>query len=464
MENARDLGIYSEVPFLDKVQRGLTAALAALFANRVALFLWDIVFIVFMSAIVSHEARASSASRSFRMILLTLLLTVFVAWGVVLWRFVGPLVERLAFGLPVFGQLGGLPSRTFFTAMKCACAIDYTFRPDEQQTAKRFCEVDRELVKQTLGLKFQAVSVQSPSLPPFDEVWNDKILKLWAMVSPSRFVTYGDLISSSNIGMTIEAPRLISVSQLVAPLIKIIEMIMVFLLARFLDGHVSLLTVIQVGLFLDLSLSLVLFNYHAHQSSEFPISFLVQADLTEDLKENIKALAGRVLHPKKITMRTGYLSLIQGYFSALVVSGGLLNALSMFLLVGIVLGLSYLWRPASFGAILPWYEHFSLGLLLVTAGLILAYHLMFLILRNFKTLLAPIVGGVIAVAVPYACIYLAGGHVDFTQAKNNLVAVFTGAGTILATVIASRVKKVMGSDGEEKGKDEEKKDTAGELV
>jgi hypothetical protein len=460
MENVGQFGIYDEVPFLDKVQRFLNQVLTLLFMNNPAVMVREIGSIIFMSVIVSRDARLHSSSREFRIALITVLIVAFAAWGRwILAEFMGPLIARLAYGSNVFGVLGGVPSRTFFTAVKGAFHIDYEFHEEDQKTVILFCGADRELVKLGLRENYEELNKERPAgaapPPDFEEIWTRNILPIRTQVGPNRFVTYGEVIASGNIGVTVEAPRLMNVSVLVAPIIGIMQLTMVYLLARLLDGQTTLLTVIQVTLFLNLLLALVIFNYHAHQSTELPLTFLEQPGITEQLQEDINTLTGRVLRPKKITMKKGYLGLIQGYFSVLVMSAAFLNTLSTFLLVGIVLALTHFWQPAAMQAISPWYWQFSQGLLLVAAGMVLTYHAVFLILRNFKMLLAPIVSGLIVVVVPYACIYLAGGHVDFSEAKNSIIAVITGAGALLATAISSSVKKAMGSgDDDGKSKDE----------
>lgn len=460
MENARDLGIYGEEPFLNKLQRGLTVVLRILFANPLALLLWDIVFVVFMAVIVSREARAHSPSQAFRVTVMVILVVIFTLWGYLLSRYLAPLAERLAFGPPIFRKLGGLQSKTFFTAVKCAHAIKFKFSPEDSAVANEFCRVDQELVQQSLRSKYLATpSAQGVSGTPadFDEIWS-RILGIRIKVGPNQFVTYGETLTTNDLGFTMEAPKLQSVSSLVAPLIKLIQMIMVYLLCRFLNGQANLLTVVQVGFFLSLVLSLILFNYHAHQNANIPISFAALEGLTEDLRNRMKALAGRILRPKKIAIKKGYLGLIQDYFSAVLAVVTPINALSTLLLVGIVLLLALVWQPAILSRILPWYKDFSIGLFLVAAGLIATYHLTFLILRNFRLLVAPIAAGVLIVVLPYAFTYLATGRANLNQFRNELIAVFTGLATTLTTTISSRVKKALVGDDEEKKDRKEKEE------
>jgi hypothetical protein len=230
------------------------------------------------------------------------------------------------------------------------------------------------------------------------------------------------------------------------------------------DGRLQLLTVAQFSLFLCLIVCLILFLYHAHQNATLTLfGNLLSLNLSEELKQRAKLFEGLKIRPAKVLVTKRYLTLIQNYFGELIALITLLNTASSLLIVGVVLLVTKLWHPASFRAILPWYREFSVCLLFIPLGLLATYFLMFVILRNLKLVLAPLVLGLLTVLIPYAFTYLIGGSVDIGQVRNSVVAIFTGLGATLATVVASRMKKVMEADGEsdKPGKNEQATATAG---
>jgi hypothetical protein len=214
-----------------------------------------------------------------------------------------------------------------------------------------------------------------------------------------------------------------------------------------------------MGFFLGLTLCLILFNYHAHQSAE--ISFLdaeLVPGLPDPIRQQLKELSGKVLRPLKVTVTKRYLVLIQNYFSGILAMSILVNTVAGLILVAVTLLIARVAHFSAMDTILHWYRNFSIGLILIQFGLLASYHLMFLMLRSFKLIMASVIVTILTAFLPYALIYLASGKVDFNEMKNTYLALGTSLVTGLTVTITSLVKKNM--EGDEKPDEDEKTESA----
>ena len=463
MPDDSDLGIYSEVPFLDSLQRGLTRLLTFLFLTKAASFAWDLGYVLVVSAVIGWQAWVHARSVTFGVCLMVILFLVFAVWGLLLTRTL-PVLLRLQYGPPVFGALGGLPRRLFFLVVRCADAFKWAFAPEDLERVKTFGRIDRDVSEWSLKSAYHNVfaAKRPPELQDFEEswshVWRENILDLEIQVGPNRFLKFEEALAEDNFGIRIEPVKLTVVSTILAPIVKMVQLVMICLLARFLDGKIHLLTVVQSGLFVSLIVCLILFLYHAHQNAVIPFVGSMVPNLPEQLKQQLKPFEGLTIRPKKVSVTKRYLTLIQNHFAEGLALLTFVNALSSLLIVSIVLLVTWVWHRDILAEVVPWYRELSVGLLFIPLGLLATYFVMFLVLRNVKLILAPLVVGLLMALLPYALTYLVGGRIDLSQVKNALVAVFMGLGTGLTTLVASRVKKIMENDGDSDAA--EKKDPA----
>jgi hypothetical protein len=410
-----------------------------------------------MAFIVSHELSLNSPRAGFRIAVIVSLGLVLLVWGGVLAKFLLPHVGRLFFGPPVFGSLGGLPRKIFFTAIKCAHEKTFKFRPSDLEIVNSQGKLDRDVTEFTLKsryhemLKVRPPEEQASFEESWAEIWKNEILGLRIQTGKNQFITYEEALEGDNLDWRIEPLRLLAVGEVIAPIMKMAQLLLAYLLCIYLDGKINLLTFIQAEFFMGLILCLVLFNYHAHQGTE--ISFLdaaVVRGLPDDITQRIKGFAGKVLRPIRVTVTKRYLVLIQNYFSTILVTSTFLNAISGLVMVGVVLLFTRIAYLAATDKVFHWYRDFSAGLILIAFGLIASYHLMFLLLRSFKLILAPVIVTLLTAFLPYAFIYLAAGKVDFNEMKNTYLAIGTSVITGLTAAITSRVKKTMEDDDTEK--------------
>lgn len=458
MADVGELGIYSETPALDQWQKRLSALLVILFGNNRAMILWDLCFILLATWTVSHAARLHSTSSLFRGVIFVLLLIVTVAWGRLLAVRFLPLITAMEFGGPIYGALGGSPRRLYFLCIRCANAIQFNFAPDDLETVRTFGRIDTDITEWQLKTAYRRLleSRNSDKLQQFDQnwnrVWQDEILSMKIRIGPNKFITCREAFSEDNAGLRIEPLKLTAVGIIVAVIMKMIQVVVIVMLAAYLDGRIHMLTVVQTGLCLSLVMCLIVFNYHSHQNSEIPLLGSIVGELPEDIENRLRPLVGKVVRPNKVTVNKRYLTMVQNYFAELLANATLVNTALLLVLVLLTLGITRILQPAVFHAVVPWYKSFSIGLICIPVFLFVSYHAIFFALRNLKLFFAPVIIGLLTALLPYLFTYLAGGRVSLDQIHNSYLAVFTGLAGGLTASITARVKKNLEADGDNEEK------------
>src|SRR6185503_1305883 len=109
--NKKDLGIYSESPFVDRVQKFLNKLL--IFFLR-SLLIRDIIFSFLLAFIFSFQILKNSNSVIIDILFIVISFVVYFVLGLLLLKIL-PKINQLFYGRPVFGKIGGQPRRMFFT-------------------------------------------------------------------------------------------------------------------------------------------------------------------------------------------------------------------------------------------------------------------------------------------------------------------------------------------------------------
>jgi hypothetical protein len=236
MSNETDLGIYSEEPFLDWLQRGLGGLLWLLLVNKAAEFFWDTGSVVVLSIIISRAARAQVGKVGFGISLVTILILVCLAWGAFLGKWLLPALSRLVYGSPIFGELGGTARRVFFTWVRCADALNWAFRPDDLAKIKEFGNLDRDVYEWSLKTSYYRLHKKQDA-GETDEL-KDKWLKVWkgildlqVRLGHNRWIKLDEAFAEENCGIRIEPIKLAGVSAILGPIVKLVQLVMIYLLA-----------------------------------------------------------------------------------------------------------------------------------------------------------------------------------------------------------------------------------------
>jgi len=263
-----DLGIYSDVPFLDRLMRLLSAALYLLVVNPISAGILDIIVSLMFILVISSWLRAVSHSTLFGILVFVVLVIVGVIYGTVLVRLF-PALERLVLGDTVFGRVGGMRRKIFFTSLKLAHAIKYEFNEHDSQRLQEHGALDRDLTEAWLKWSYRTNIYEklTPPRPDFELSWN----KLWnetILNVGTEGRTLRDALTSDEVAFSVIPLQLIKSTAFVSPFIKIFQLILIFVLARYLDGASQLVTVIQTCVALSFIFSILWFIHHAYKLSE----------------------------------------------------------------------------------------------------------------------------------------------------------------------------------------------------
>src|SRR5712692_1934813 len=160
-----DLGIYSDVPFLDRLMRLFSVALWLLVVNPISAAALDIIVSLLFILVVSSKLRALPHTTLFGVFVIVVLAIVAVIYGTVLLKFF-PALDRLVLGDSVFGRVGGMRRKIFFTSLKLAHAIKYEFNEQDSQRVQEHGALDRDLTEAWLKLSYRTNVYEKMTPPP----------------------------------------------------------------------------------------------------------------------------------------------------------------------------------------------------------------------------------------------------------------------------------------------------------
>lgn len=457
MSDPKSLGIYSEVPLLDKIQTTLAKLLYRLFGNTLASSLWDLSFIIVAAFIFTHELRANSNNNIVETLVIVIFVALFLGWGAILGKSVFPRFSDVVFGQLIFGKIGGLPKRLFFTALKSSDAIQFEFEKGDLKVIKALAEIDSELTEDVLKHNYsrvvglEAEEEQAKLDRRWKKIWRDEILKVGTRDPSGKGLTFADFISTKNFASRIEPLKIQAVMNLILPLMILFQIFMLILIYNYLEGNTGLITVIQGGLAMSFILSSVLFSFHSHQNTEITIlgsAVPLPEEVEKKYADRLKKIQDKKIHPVNVTVKKHYLSVIRDFFALpLFWIGGVLNAFTCLLFVGVTVLIGFIWFRAGMLELLPWYRDLAVAFLLVPLGLLASYYISFLTLQYARLLLAPLIIAMLAAVLPFLISYLFTGQIDLSQAQNSIIAAGTAIVSGVVAAITSQVKGAIEGKG-----------------
>ena len=296
--------------------------------------------------------------------------------------------------------------------------------------------LNRELTEQMLKYNYRAVlrneSTTEQEPADFDEqwsnIWRKRIMTTSARTSTGETVTFDEFLAEDNFATNVEPMKLQAVTVLVSPIVLLAQVVVIIFLDRFLSNHVDLVTVIQVGLFSSLIISLLLFDFHAHQNAEVPVVNTLSAfpkEVVKPFADRIKSFGEEPFRPVKVTITKLYLSLVRDYFGVSTFWAALLNTCTFLICMGLSLSIGFILQPTNMSRVLPWYKSMAIGLSFLPFGMLAGYYLAFLVVQYARVLIAPIIVGLLAAVLPYALGYLFTGQIDVAKVQNSVLAAGT---------------------------------------
>lgn len=443
-----DLGIYSDIPFFDRLIRYFNVALWILAINPVSNIILDIIVSLGFILVVTSRLRAEPHGRLMGIFIVVVLIVVASLYGNLLLKSL-PAMERLVLGDSVFGKIGGMRRKIFFTSLKLAHDIKYEFNQFDSERLQQHAALDRDLTEALLKLNYRKNvydKLESPSADVdtmWTKLWNETILNVG-----TEGRTLRDALTSDEVAFSMIPMQLTVTETLVAPFIKIFQVIVFFFLVRYLNGASPLITMIQVCIGLSFIFSILWFIYHAYRLSE--IQYLGLLELPEELRpefdSRLRQFEDMKVHPTNITLGKRYLSIIRNYLVSSLGRSLLLNTVFALILVGITLVIGRVFFASQYVDLTLWYRQFALGACLLSLLFLVSYYVSFLLLQNLRGIIAPLLASVVAALSPSVITFVVTGKFQLSQFTTQLSATLAGLGILFTASISQRVKKKLADE------------------
>lgn len=452
MGNEQELGIYSEIPLLQRIERVVASIMYILFLNPISLILTSIIWILWTILIVSSKLRIHIDDTLLIIEIIAVLLVIALAWDYLLYKSRDALIKQFITGKPIFGRLGGMGRNTFFTFLKASDTIKFEFKDEDLEKVKEYNRLDVEITEEMLKLNYRRnVYKPSDSTDPTDfeskwsKIWNEEILKVSA-----EGISFKDVLTEDKFAPRVIPFRMLASINMFSPLMNMFQVVMFYLILRLINGSIEAVTVVQAGVFLCFILSITWFIFCSYQITEIPLLGnydMLPKEIKEKFSDRLKPFLGATVTPKNVTVKNRYFSLMRSFQTRLI-SITFLNSLLALILVGIILIIVTLWNPTNVESIVSWYRYFSIGVILLPLAFFAGYYLTSIIIQHFRQVLSSVILAFLAVVLPFAINYLLTGYFEFSEIKNALIAFITGFNVLLAGIVVSQIRKILEREDE----------------
>ncbi|HEU5240251.1 MAG TPA: hypothetical protein VFU37_24160, partial [Pyrinomonadaceae bacterium] len=428
-----DLGIYSDVPFLDRLIRVFNVAWWIVAVNPISGAILDIAISLLFIFVVSSRLRALPHGRWFGAFVVALLVISTVIYGIVLVK-IFPTLQRMVLGDSVFGKIGGMPRKLFFTSLKLAHSIKYEFNQFDSERLQQHAALDRDLTEALLKRSYLTNVYKKTNAPPEDldttwaKLWNETILNVGTEGSTLR-----DALTSEEVAFSLIPMQLTMSTTFVSPVIKISQLILFYVLTRYLNDTSPLITMIQLCIGLSFILSILWFIYHAYRMNEIEYIGVLEelpAELQKEFAPRLQQFENMKVRPTKITLNKRYLSIVRNYLVTSLGRDLLLNTIFTLVLVGVSLVIGRLAFPGQFGELALWYRRFAFWAFLISLLFLIGYYVSFWILQHVRTVVAPILASLVGALSPFLISFILTGKFQLSQFTSQLSATLAAAGIL----------------------------------
>ena len=370
------------------------------------------------------------------------LVTVFVIFllGGLLQRF----WPRLILGGPVYGDLGGMPRRSFDAAIKARPYIKVELFERDQEPVTRFNTIQQRLMHDMLRANYMRLSgVTGTPEEEIEAEWQ----KVWERDILDRPVdghTLREAADVNRFGLSYTMMVLARSHTFMPLLTSLFWAVIVMLVYYHANGSLDLLTTVQIGLLLSLLLAAAWHRIALHSLSEVPLSFQMGLALPEpgasEFAEDIERLEGYRVRPRKIDLQPPFYSIFRDYQSRLLLGGPMAAVLVMLIVLGLTQGMISLIDSSFALQAWAWHRTVLIGILTAAVTLTATFYLFSLLMQYFRALLATLVASSLTVALPFILDFLVSDGADVLQLREILIAVGSAASVALVTFMTSRVK------------------------
>jgi hypothetical protein len=452
MIDDRDLGIQSNTPLAGKIAEILGIIIYLLFLNPVAFFLTDLLWIILSALVISHTLREELQRGFWGFLIVVLLVLVSVVWGAMLNAFLMGWFNRLVFGRPIFGKVGGADRVSFYTSLRASRLLHIEIDEADRDLAREFDRLDMDVTKYLLHQNYQAFINKRFAGDPdalakvggeWEDVWENKLLNMGLPDYKLR-----DAFDLDNIAYRVVPLKLTASASLISPLLKFFQLAMLYMVARVLNADSPLITAVQVAVFASLILSILWNIYHSYRISELEFAGNYEnlpADVQEHFAERFAPFLGKSLPLRRVTVDKEYYGLVRSYQMRHILITAL-NTLLMLLWIGLLLLIALLTRSIDRDYVFTWYRDFSLGILLIPPIFYVGFYLVSIFVQSFRSFLAAVVAGAVSAVLPFGITYLATGQFEFDDVNSAISSIVAGLGVAIATLIVTNLTSALSSE------------------
>jgi hypothetical protein len=453
MIDDRDLGIQTRTPLVGKIAEILGIIIYILFLNPVSFFLTDLLWIILSALVISHTLREQMQRGFIGVVIVIFLILVAIVWGAMLNSFLMGWFNRLVFGRPIFGNVGGADRVSFFTGLRASRLLHIEYDEADRDLAREFDRLDMDVTEYLLHKNYREfINKRFGSDPDklaeaegeWKEVWENKLLN---MGLPDY--TLRDAFDLDNIAYRVVPLKLTASASLISPLLKYFQLVMIFMVARVLNFDSPIITAVQVAVFVTLILSILWYIYHSYRISELEFAGNYEnlpTDVQEHFADRFEPFLGKSLALRRVTVDKEYYGLVRSYQLRHILITAL-NTILMLVWVGLLLLIALITRSIDREYVFTWYRDLSLGILLIPLIFYVGFYLVSIFVQSFRSFLAAVVAGAVSAVLPFGITYLVTGEFEFNDINSAISSIVAGLGVAIATLIVTNMTNALSGEG-----------------
>lgn len=360
--------------------------------------------------------------------------------------FLSKLTPRLVLGAATFGKLGGMPRRTLSAAIRASAQISVEMLDHDRPLAVRFNTIQVRVLHDTLQANFEAISRRlgkdtAAIAAEWQQVWDQQVLNMIFAGQSLR-----EAMDVNQFGVNYAISALMRSTFAFPFVVNIFWIVMVFLIYRYANGQLALLTCVQAGMAMVFIMASFWYLFVLHNLSAFPLTFAglpmpqtTRAEFAQDISE----LEGTELHPKHIQVKAQFYQIIRNYQTRLLCGSMLSDTSILLLLIGLIYGTITLIDAEHARAVSHYHAVLAYGVVIAATGIVASFYVFSVILQHFRKIGAALIVALLSAGLPFLIDYLLGGELNISGARE---AIFAGSGGLtvaLVTAITSNVKESM---------------------
>lgn len=351
---------------------------------------------------------------------------------------------RLILGGPVYGDLGGIPRRSFDATLRARPHIRVQLFDRDQEPVTRFNTIQNRMLHDMLKANYMHLrGVSGTPGPDIEAEWH-KVWERDILDRPVDGETLREAASVDRFGFSYTMNVLVRSNNFMPVLTILFWAVIVVLVYLYANGSLDLITTVQIGLLLSLLLAGAWHGIVLHSLSEVPLTFQLGMPLPEpaasEFAADIQRLEGYRVRPRKVEIAPPFYAVFRNYQSRLLLSSAMADVLVMLFVIGAMQGMIGLLDSTFAQQAWEWHQAVLSGILAAAFTLAGSFYVFSLLMQHFRALLATLVASGLAVALPFVLEFVVGDGGETLKLREILIAAGSALSVALVTFVTSRVK------------------------